>query len=50
MASVEVRIRHLTDDLHRELKIRAAVESTTLNDLILKALADYVKTAPPKRR
>ena len=42
--TVEVRIRHLTDDLHRALKIRAAQEATTLNELILHALEVYAQT------
>ena len=50
---VEIRIRHLTDELHRELKIRAAQESKSLNQLILDALAHYLKTSSktdPKKR
>jgi hypothetical protein len=45
---VEVRIRHLTDELHRELKIRAAQESKSLNQLILDALAFYLKGSSKK--
>ena len=47
--AVEVRIRHLTDELHRLLKIRAAQDSMTLNDLILKALEDYIRPTSRKK-
>lgn len=45
-SSAEIRIRYLTADLHRKLKVRAALESKTLNQTILDALLAYVKSSP----
>lgn len=35
-------IRNFPEDLHRDAKIRAAIEGTTIQALILKALQEYV--------
>jgi plasmid stability protein len=40
---VEFRIRHLDDDIHHQLKIRAVIEKKTMNQIIIEALAAYVK-------
>jgi plasmid stability protein len=40
---VEFRIRHLDDEIHHLLKIRAAIEKKTMNQIIIEALAAYVK-------
>jgi plasmid stability protein len=44
--NAEIRIRYLTADLHRKLKVRAALDSKTLNQTILDALLAYVKSSP----
>ena len=41
--SVEFRIRHLDNDIHHLLKIRAVIEKKTMNQIIIEALAAYVK-------
>jgi predicted HicB family RNase H-like nuclease len=38
-----LNIKAFPDDLHREAKIQAAIEGTTLKDLIIKALTEYLK-------
>ena len=40
---VEFRIRHLDDGIHHLLKIRAVIEKKTMNQIIIEALAAYVK-------
>ena len=37
-----VNLREFPEDLHHRAKIRAAVERTTLKDLIIKALTEYL--------
>ncbi len=36
-------IRNFPRDLHREAKIRAAVEGISLKDLFIKALSEYLE-------
>lgn len=43
-----INIKDFPDDLHRELKIQAAVEGITLKDLFIKALRAYLKKAPKR--
>jgi predicted HicB family RNase H-like nuclease len=45
---VTVNIRGFPDELHRQAKIQAAVEGTTLKDLIIKALTEYLKKTKKK--
>lgn len=45
-----LNIKDFPDDLHREAKIQAAVEGTTLKGLIIKALTEYLKRAKKKER
>ena len=36
-------IKDFPDDLHREIKIQAAIEGVSMKDLIIKALQEYLK-------
>ena len=47
-----INLRDFPDDLHQAAKIRAAMEKTTLREIIIRALEAYVKTPSktPKRR
>ena len=38
-----LNIKEFPDDLHREAKIQAAIEGSTLKDLIIRALTEYLK-------
>lgn len=38
-----IYIREFPDNLHREAKIQAAREETTLRELVIKALTEYLK-------
>jgi plasmid stability protein len=38
-----MNIRNIPDDLHKALKIQAAKEGTTMEDVIRRALAEYLK-------
>jgi len=40
---VSVNIRDFPEELHHKAKIQAAVEKITLKDLMIKALAEYLK-------
>ena len=40
---VSVNIRDFPEELHHKAKIQAAVEKTTLKDLMIKALAEYLE-------
>jgi predicted HicB family RNase H-like nuclease len=44
-----LNIKDFPDSLHREAKIRAAVEGITLKDLIIKALTEYLKEHKERR-
>jgi plasmid stability protein len=39
-AMADFRIRGMSDNLHRQLRVRAAEEDTTLNDLIIRLLME----------
>jgi hypothetical protein len=36
-------IKGFPEDLHREMKIQAAVEGTTIKELVIQAVKDYLK-------
>jgi len=36
-------IKGFPDDLHREMKIQAAVESISMKELVIQAVKDYLK-------
>lgn len=36
-------IREFPDDLHREMKIQAAVQGISIKDLVIQAVRDYLK-------
>ena len=38
-----INLRDFPADLHRKAKIRAAEEGTTLKEIIIKALTEYLK-------
>ncbi len=38
-----LNIKDFPEELHREVKIQAAVEGISMKDLIIKALQDYLK-------
>ena len=40
---MNVLVKEFPDDLHREMKIQAAVESTSIKALIIQAVRDYLK-------
>ena len=40
---MNVLIKEFPDDLHREMKIRAAVEVISMKELIIRAVKDYLK-------
>ena len=43
-----INLRNFPDDLHRKVKIQAAIEGITLKDLIIKAVTEYLKRAKKK--
>jgi len=43
-----LNIKDFPDDLHREAKIQAAIEGTSLKAIIIKALTEYLKRAKKK--
>ncbi|MFC1494754.1 3-hydroxyacyl-CoA dehydrogenase [Thermodesulfobacteriota bacterium] len=38
-----LNIKNFPDELHREIKIKSAVEGISMKDLIIKALQEYLK-------
>jgi plasmid stability protein len=38
-----INIKDFPDDLHREVKIQAAVEGTTFKEITIRALREYLK-------
>jgi plasmid stability protein len=40
---VSVNIRDFPEELHHKAKIQAAVEKTTLKELMIRALAEYLE-------
>ena len=36
-------IRDFSDDLHREMKIKAAIEGISFKELVIRAVKDYLK-------
>jgi hypothetical protein len=44
-----IQIRNVPDDLHRSLKARAALEGTTLSDLILNELPRLAHRPSPEQ-
>ena len=40
---VSVNIRDFPEELHHKAKIQAAVENTTLKELMIRALVEYLK-------
>ncbi|MBI5578782.1 MAG: 3-hydroxyacyl-CoA dehydrogenase [Deltaproteobacteria bacterium] len=38
-----INLRDFPDDLHQAAKIRAAMDKTTLREIIIRAIAEYVK-------
>lgn len=36
-------IKDFPDDVHREMKIQAAVEGITMKELVIQAVKDYLK-------
>jgi hypothetical protein len=43
-----INLRDFPDDLHQAAKIKAAMEKTTLREIIIRALEAYCKT--PKKK
>ncbi len=41
-------IKDFPDEVHREMKIQAAVESITMKDLVIQAVKDYLKKRKKK--
>lgn len=40
---MNVLIKNFPDELHREMKIRAAVEAISIKELVIRAVKDYLK-------
>ena len=38
-----INLKEVPEELHRRLKMQAAAESTTLRELILRVLSEYLK-------
>jgi predicted HicB family RNase H-like nuclease len=49
MTHMEIRVRNVPPALHRELRIMAAMEETSLNALIIRMLEDMVKKSQGKK-
>ena len=47
---VSVNLRDFPEELHHKAKIQAAVEKTTLKDLIIKALTEYLERKKERRQ
>ena len=45
-----INLKDFPDDLHQAAKIKAAMEKTTLREVIIRALAEYVKKPTVKGR
>jgi len=43
-----IYLRDFPDDLHRRVKIQAATETTTMKDLIIRLLEEYLDKADRK--
>ena len=43
-----INLRDFPDDLHQAAKIKAAMEKTTLREIIIRALEAYCKTSKKK--
>ena len=43
-----VNIKDFPEELHREVKIQAAMERTTFKQIVIKALTEYLKRAKKK--
>ena len=43
-----LNIKDFPDDLHRQVKIQAAIEGVTLRDLVFKALREYLERVKKK--
>jgi hypothetical protein len=43
-----INLKDFPDDLHQAAKIKAAMEKTTLREVIIRALAEYVKKPTAK--
>ena len=40
-----INLKHFPDDLHQRAKIKAAVDKTTLRQIIIQALREYLKAS-----
>ena len=40
---MNLHIKDFPDDLHREMKIQAAVEGISIKELVIRAVRDYLK-------
>jgi hypothetical protein len=45
-----VNIRDFPEDLHREAKVRAALDGVSMKEVIIRALTVYLKEKPYKQR
>ena len=45
-----INLKDFPDDLHQAAKIKAVMEKTTLREVIIRALAEYVKKQTVKGR
>jgi len=43
-----VYVRNFPDDLHQRARLQAVKENTTLREIIMKALEEYLKTVKKK--
>lgn len=45
---VVLNLRDFPEDIHREAKIRAAMDGVSMKEIIIRALAEYLKKKPDK--
>jgi plasmid stability protein len=43
---VVLNLRDFPEDIHREAKIRAAVDGVSMKEIIIRALTEYLKRKP----
>jgi hypothetical protein len=47
---VVINMRDFPEDLHREAKVRAALDGVTMKEVIIRALTEYLRKKPDKQK